>query len=108
MDLSESNDFDASAYTWSSKPDEEQLISLESTDEPLATTTADLDFTPVVPPPAATTTTTTQNWETSNPVVDSVVNQTKTELKKGQQQVEDIFTKTKRIVKENCKCSIYY
>lgn len=55
----------------------------------------------VPPPPPPTTTTTAQNWETSNPVVDSVENQAKAELKKGQQQVEDIFTKIKRVLKQN-------
>jgi len=44
-------------------------------------------------------TTATHSWETNNPVVDSL-NKGKTELKKGQQQVEDIITKTKRLVKQ--------
>jgi len=44
-------------------------------------------------------TTATHSWETNNPVVDSL-NKGKTELKKGQHQVEDIITKTKRLVKQ--------
>lgn len=40
-------------------------------------------------------------WETSNPVVDSISNQERTS--KGPKQVEDIFTKTKRHLKSNCK-----
>jgi len=50
-------------------------------------------------------TTATHSWETNNPVVDSL-NKGKTELKKGQQQVEDIITKTKRLVKQQCKLNI--
>jgi hypothetical protein len=45
-------------------------------------------------------TSTTNNWETNNPVVDSIANKGKTELKKGQQQAEDIITKTKRVIKQ--------
>jgi len=44
-------------------------------------------------------TTATHSRETNNPVDDSL-NKGKTELKKGQQQVEDIITKTKRLVKQ--------
>jgi hypothetical protein len=41
------------------------------------------------------------NWETNNPVIDSVGNKAQTELKKGQHQAEDIITKTKKVVKQH-------
>jgi Flp pilus assembly protein TadB len=65
--------------------------------------TPDSNETPTVnatnPDYNAPSTTATHSWETNNPVVDSL-NKGKTELKKGQQQVEDIITKTKRLVKQ--------
>jgi hypothetical protein len=71
--------------------------------------TPDSNETPTVnatnPDYNAPSTTATHSWETNNPVVDSL-NKGKTELKKGQQQVEDIITKTKRLVKQQCKLNI--
>jgi hypothetical protein len=46
---------------------------------------------------------TSASWETNHPVVDSLANKGKTELKKGQQQAEDIITKTKKLFKQHCK-----
>ena len=47
------------------------------------------------------------NRETSNPVVDSLANKGKTELKKGQQQAEDIVTKTKKVVQQQCRFNMF-
>jgi hypothetical protein len=52
---------------------------------------------------SVSSTTSNNSWETSNPVVDSLANQGKAELKKGQQQAEDIITKSKKVLKQHCK-----
>lgn len=43
---------------------------------------------------------TSHSWEANNPVVDSI-NKGKTELRQGQQQAEDIITKSKKIFKQH-------
>ena len=53
--------------------------------------------------PTSTTTTANHQWETSNPVMDSLASQDKNTMNKGQRQAEDIFTKTKKIIKQHCK-----
>lgn len=104
MDYSQSDDIDSNTQNWQTAPIDEPLISLNQVDETPIINTTNADFHPTsIPPTTPTTTAKTQNWETSNPVVDSVTNKTKEEFKKGQQQVEDIATKTKRILKQNCK-----
>jgi hypothetical protein len=42
-------------------------------------------------------------WDKTQSTAESVADKTKSELKKGQQQVEDIITKSKRILKQQCK-----
>ena len=65
------------------------------------TTRRDINETPTV-----NSTNPNYNPTTSNPAVDSLVNKGKTELKKGQQQAEDIVTKTKKVVQQQCKFTV--
>lgn len=98
MDHPQSNDIDSTTDTLNKDLNNVPQTTYDSIDETPTINSANPDFTPVT-----TTTATSHSWETNNPVVDSITNKGKTELKKGQQQVEDIVTKTKRILKQHCK-----
>ena len=43
------------------------------------------------------------NWEKSNSTLETAADKAKGELKKGQQHAEDIITKSKRLLKQQCK-----
>jgi hypothetical protein len=47
------------------------------------------------------------NWDKSNSVIETAADKAKGELKKGQQNVEDIITKSKRLIKYQCKLNQY-
>jgi len=44
-----------------------------------------------------------QNWEKNTSVIETAADKAKGELKKGQQHAEDIITKSKRLIKRQCK-----
>lgn len=46
----------------------------------------------------------THQWDKNSSVNDANIDKVKGDLKKGQQQVEDIITKSKRILGQQCKC----
>jgi hypothetical protein len=92
MDPSQSDVIDSTEDSW--KPTavaHEPSVRSNDSDETPTINSTNPDYHP---------TSTTNNWETNNPVVDSIANKGKTELKKGQQQAEDIITKTKRVIKQ--------
>jgi len=98
MNLPQNSNVESTTYNWNKNVDEEPLIDLVDRDETPTINATNPDYQPVSSP---TTTTTTHIRETNNPVVDSLANQAKTEVRKGQQQAEDIITKTKKIFKQN-------
>jgi hypothetical protein len=106
MDFPESHDIDSATDDWVKSPTHEPLIDLADQIE-TSTNQSYHPITPPPPPPPITTASTTSHIrETINPVVESLANQAKTEVKKGQQQAEDIISKTKRILKQHCKFNV--
>ena len=101
MDLPQSNDVDSTTDNWSKNVVPEPLINLNDQDETPTINSTNPNYHPISP--TTTTNTTTHFRESNNPVIDSLANQAKTEVRKGQQQAEDILSKTKRIFKQNCK-----
>lgn len=101
MDLPQNDELDPTPdIDWKSSLPNEPLMSFDDeNDIPIRPTSNPIPhpITPPPPPPPATTT------QIHNPVLDSIAEKSKTELKKGQHQVEDIFTKSKRILKQHCK-----
>ena len=95
----QSNDIDSTTHIPSLKNYNDPISSHHDVDQTPAINATNPNYSPV-------TTTTTHNWETNNPVVDSIANKGKTELKKGQQQAEDIITKTKKVIKQHCKFNV--
>jgi hypothetical protein len=49
------------------------------------------------------TSTNNHNWDKTNSVIETAADKAKGELKKGQQNAEDIITKSKRLIKQQCK-----
>lgn len=98
MDLSQSDDIDSTTDNLNKISTDEPRTTYDIINEIPAINSTNPNYTPV-----SSTVHTSQNWETNNPVVDSIATKGQTELKKGQQQVEDIVTKTKRILKQHCK-----
>jgi len=96
MALPQSNEIDSTTDWNKSSYNESQIISNDPRDEIPTTISTNSNYNSV--------SSTTPN--TSNPVVDSVINQGKTELKKGQQQTEDIITKSKKVLKQHCKLNV--
>jgi len=92
MDLPQSNDIDSTTDIWDKNSFNEPRVAHDDQSE---TSTINPNYHPISP-----STATSHSWETSHPVVDSLA-KGKTELKKGQQQAEDIITKTKRFLKQN-------
>lgn len=102
MDLPQTDEIDSTTDTnWNRTTVHEPLMTFDDDNDNIpAINSTNPNFHPITPPP---TTTTTYIRETHNPVVDSLGEKAKTELKKGQHQTEDIITRTKRILKEHCK-----
>jgi hypothetical protein len=50
-----------------------------------------------------TSTTNNHSWEKNNSVIETAADKAKGELKKGQQHAEDIITKSKRLLNQQCK-----
>jgi hypothetical protein len=96
MALPQSNDIDSTTDWNKNSYNESQITSNDPSDEIPIITSTNSNYNSV--------SSTTPN--TSNPVVDSVINQGKTELKKGQQQTEDIITKSKKVLKQHCKLNV--
>jgi len=95
MDLPQSNDIDSTTDNWNKNSfNEPHIISNDPNEIPTINST-NPNYHPISP------TIPTNSWETSNPVVDSIANQGKTELKKGQHQTEDIITKSKKVLKQH-------
>jgi hypothetical protein len=92
MALPQSYDVDSTTDDWNKNSAHEPLIDLADGDEMPAINASNPSYHPI---PSPTTS------QTNHPVVDSLANQAKTELKKGQQQAEDIITKTKRVLKQH-------
>jgi hypothetical protein len=97
MALPQSYDVDSTTDDWNKNSAHEPLIDLADGDEMPAINASNPSYHPI---PSTTTS------QTNHPVVDSLANQAKTELKKGQQQAEDIITKTKRVLKQHCKSNV--
>ena len=97
MDLPQNDETDSTTETnWNRNNVNEPLMRFEDDDDMPAINAANPNFHPVTPPRTTTTI-------THNPVVDSLGEKAKSEIKKGQHQAEDIITRTKRICKEHCK-----
>jgi hypothetical protein len=94
MDLPQSNDIDSTTDNWNKNTFNEPPTTYEHINETPSINATNPNYHPI-----SSTTPTTPSWETHSPVVDKA----KTELKKGQQQAEDIITKTKRAIKQHCK-----
>jgi len=94
MDLPQNNDIDSTTDNWNKNTFNEPPTTYEHINETPSINATNPNYHPI-----SSTTPTTHSWETHNPVVDKA----KTELKKGQQQAEDIITKTKRAIKQHCK-----
>jgi hypothetical protein len=92
---SQSNDIDSTTESWNKSNYNDTTRNRHDGDETPTVNSTNPNYSPI------STTTTTHNWESNNPVVDSIANKGKAELKKGQQQAEDIITKTKRVVKQH-------
>jgi polyhydroxyalkanoate synthesis regulator phasin len=96
----QSHDIDSTTNNWNNKPSNDPTSMYHE-----HTTRYDSNETPTINStnPNYTPSSTTNNYsrEINNPVIDSVVNKGHTELKKGQQQAEDIITKTKKVVKQH-------
>jgi hypothetical protein len=92
MDLPQSNEIDSTTDNWNKDIQSQPLIRTDDSDETPTINSTNPNYHPVPP---------TGGWETSNPVVDSLAQKGKTELKKGQQQAEDIVTKTKKVIKQH-------
>jgi hypothetical protein len=97
---SQSNDIDSTTESWNKSNYNDTTRNRHDGDETPTVNSTNPNYSPI------STTTTTHNWESNNPVVDSIANKGKAELKKGQQQAEDIITKTKRVVKQHCKFNV--
>lgn len=50
-----------------------------------------------------TPSTNNHTWEKTNSVIETAADKAKEELKKGQQHAEDIVTKSRRLLKQQCK-----
>jgi ElaB/YqjD/DUF883 family membrane-anchored ribosome-binding protein len=90
MDSPQSNDIDSTTDNWIKSSYKEPH---DDSDETPTINSTNPDYHPI--------SSTTNNWETNNPVVDSIANKGKTELKKGQQNAENIITKTKKVLKQH-------
>ena len=101
MDLPHNDELDSTPdIDWKSSLPNEPLMTFDDENEIPIRISTNPNPHPITPPPPATT---AQIRETHNPVLDSIGEKTKTELKKGQHQAEDIITKSKRILKQHCK-----
>jgi len=94
MALNQSDDIDSTTDFNKYSVNEPQIISTNPNETPTINST-NPNYQSV------SSTTSNNSWETSNPVVDSLANQGKAELKKGQQQAEDIITKSKKVLKQH-------
>jgi len=54
-----------------------------------------------------TSTSNNHSWEKNNSVIETAADKAKGELKKGQQHAEDIITKSKRLLNQQCKFSFF-
>jgi len=90
MDSPQSNDIDSTTDNWIKSSYKEPH---DDSDETPTINSTNPNYHP--------TTSATHSWETNNPVVDSIANKGKTELKKGQQHAENIITKTKKVLKQH-------
>jgi hypothetical protein len=93
MDPPQSNDIDSTTDNWIKSSYKEPH---DDSDEIPTINSTNPDYHPI-----SSTTPATHSWETNNPVVDSIANKGKTELKKGQQHAENIITKTKKVLKQH-------
>ena len=100
MDRNQNDDIDSTTHNYNRTTFDETRINADDAKE-IRITRDGPDEIPVI-------TTTNPNSSsvsstTTNPVIDSVTNKAKAELKQGQQQAEHVITKTKRIFKQHCK-----
>ncbi len=98
MDSPQSNDIDSTTDNWIKSSYKEPH---DDSDETPTINSTNPNY-----HPTSSTTPATHSWETNNPVVDSIANKGKTELKKGQQNAENIITKTKKVLKQHCKLNV--
>jgi len=54
-----------------------------------------------------TSSTDNYNWEKTTSTIETAADKAKGELKKGQQHAEDIITKSKRLIQQQCKLNQY-
>jgi hypothetical protein len=90
MDSPQSNDIDSTTDNWIKSSYKEPH---DDSDETPTINSTNPNYHPTTPA--------THSWETNNPVVDSIANKGKTELKKGQQQAENIIIKTKKVLQQH-------
>jgi len=93
MDSPQTNDIDSTTENWNKSSFNEPRIEHVDPNEIPTINSTNPNYHPISP--------TTHGWETTHPVIDSLAHKGQTELKKGQQQAEDIITKTKKVVKQH-------
>jgi hypothetical protein len=99
MDFPQSNDIDSTTDNWNKNSNNDLLGDFDDQNQTPTINSTNPNFHPISP--TTTTTATSHIREIHNPVIDSLADKAKTELKKGQYQAEDIITKTKRILKQH-------